>query len=294
VELLRSVDRDDADWRWMFAGVYNTPGLDFEAKYGLCKLRFCVKPGLTLRLLAFNASRPLFGKNPRLRRAVNLALDRHALVESSYGPRLTHATDQLVPPGVPGFRDADVYPLEGDLERARELADGQLRTAKAVLSVSGQPEVIETAQLVTQQLAKIGLEVEIVEHPGVDFGADLLASLTRPGADWDIAFLIWEPSIPDAHEHLSRLLETRLQGGETLTRVHSKRASEALARAARLPPGRARNLALAEVDRMITRDVAPVAVLSVYNEVTIVSERVDPDCMVLRPALDLAVACLRD
>jgi hypothetical protein len=46
------------------------------------------------------------------------------------------------------------------------------------------------------------------------------------------------------------------------------------------------------VDAMIARDVAPVAVLSVLNEATIVSERVD--CMVLRPALDLAVACLRD
>jgi hypothetical protein len=72
--------------------------------------------------------------------------------------------------------------------------------------------------------------------------------------------------------------------------VH-ERARAALARAARLPQGRARNLAYAEVDELIARDVAPAAVLSVLNEATLVSDRVG--CLVLRPALDLAVACLR-
>ena len=37
---------------------------------------------------------------------------------------------------------------------------------------------------------------------------------------------------------------------------------------------------------MIARDVAPVAVLSLLNEATFVTERVG--CLVLRPALDLA------
>ena len=63
-----------------------------------------------------------------------------------------------------------------------------------------------------------------------------------------MAFLLWTPNIRDAHEYLSLLLETRLWGGEKLTRVRSKLASAALARAARLPQGRARNLAYAKVD----------------------------------------------
>jgi peptide/nickel transport system substrate-binding protein len=292
VELLKSIERGDADWGHMFGGVFATPGLDFEAKYGRNRSRFWVQPGLTLRMLAFNSARPLFRNNPRLRRAVNLALDRRALVESSYGPVLSRATDQLLPPGVPGFRDADVYPLEGELARAQKLARGHLRNAKAVLSVSNIAAVIETAQLVKEQLAKIGLRVEIVRHSGGDFGPELLANLTSPRAEWDIAFLLWTPNIRDAHEYLSLLLETRLQGGETLTRVRSRLASAALARAALLPKGRARDLAYAEVDAMIARDVAPVAVLSVLNEATIVSKRVG--CMILRPALDLAVACLKE
>lgn len=284
VELLRSVERGDADWGFMFAGVFSAAGLDFEAKYGLNKQRYWVWPGLTLRMLALNSSRPLFRDNPRLRRAVNLALDRHALVASSYGPVLSRATDQLLPYGVPGFRDASVYPLGGDLERARELARGQLRGAKAVLYVEdGFAPALKTAQVVKEQLARIGLEVEIRPQAG---GAEYQARLDDPRAAWDIAFVLWPQNIPDAHTYLSLLLRW-LPGGEARTR-----ATAALAAASRLPQGRARNLAYAEVDAMIVREIAPVAVLGVLNEATIVSERVR--CLILRPALDLALACLRE
>jgi ABC-type oligopeptide transport system substrate-binding subunit len=150
--------------------------------------------------------------------------------------------------------------------------------------------LIETAQLVKKQLAQIGLEIEI-EVGTLAVTADYLAELTRHEAEWDIAFVLWTPNIPDAHTYLNLLLETQLQGGETVTRVH-ERARAALARAARLPQGRARNLAYAEVDELIARDVAPAAALSVLNEATLVSDRVG--CLVLRPALDLAVACLRE
>lgn len=288
-ELLRGVERGDADWGWMLSGVYMSPGLDFVKKYGLNKSRFWMLRGSGLRMLAFNTSRPLFRNNLRLRQAVNLALDRRALVASSYGPLATPPTDQLLPPGVPGFRDADVYPFEGDLDRAKKLARGHLRGGKAVLRVHGAP-VIGTMQLVKEQLAKIGFEIEIEVNKAYE--------LTRPAeavdGNWDLGFVIWAPEIPDAHEYLKGLLDAHRQGGETLTRARTKLADAALARAALLPPGRARNRAHAEVDALVARDIAPVAMLSALNVATLVSERVDPGCMVLRPALDLAVACLRD
>jgi ABC-type transport system substrate-binding protein len=287
-ELLRSVERGDADWAWMLAGVFMSPGLDFVTKYGLNKSRFWMLPGRALRILSFNTSRPLFRNNLRLRQAVNFALDRRALVASSYGPLATPATDQHLPPGLPGYRNADVYPLDGDLDRARELARGHLRGGKAVIRVHTFPPMIEIAQLVKEQLAKIGLQIEIK----VDQGYELTQPAQALHGEWDIGFVIWLPDIPDAHEYLRGFLDAHLQGGETLTRVRSKLAGAALARAALLPQGRARNRAYAEVDEMIARDIAPVAMLSVLNVATLVSERVG--CMVLRPALDLAVACLRE
>ncbi|MGH3079057.1 MAG: ABC transporter substrate-binding protein, partial [Gaiellaceae bacterium] len=201
-ELLRSIDRGDADWGYMPAGIFFTvPGLDFEKKYGLNKSRFWLKPGLTLRVLAFNSARPLFRNNPQLRRAVNFALDRQTLLADGIGgTRAAKLTDQHLPHGVPGFRDEDIYPFEGDLERARQLARGHLRGRTAVLYVSSVP--IVNARLIKEQLAKIGLEVEIVETVS-DGGAEYLRALTTPGAEWDLVFLGVGANLPDPYAYLS-------------------------------------------------------------------------------------------
>jgi ABC-type transport system substrate-binding protein len=293
-ELLRSIDRGDADWGYMPAGVfYTVPGLDFEQKYGRNQSRFWMKPGLTPRVLVFNSARPLFRNNPRLRRAVNYALDRQALLAIGLGgARAARLTDQHLPQSVPGFRDASIYPFEGDVQRAQQLARGHLREAKAVLYTSRV--VAAEAQLIKEQLAKIGLDVEVDTSSTHIAGAEYWERLTTPGAAWDLAFVLWTPNVPDAYAYLNLFVGLRGLGGESLTRISSKLASTALDRSVRLPSGRARDRTYADTDALIAREVAPVAVLSVLHEATLISDRVDPECMVLRPALDLAVACLRE
>ena len=95
-------------------------------KYGINRERFFVKPGFTLRLLAFNASRPLFRDNPELRRAMNSRSTVLPRRRSRHGE-----TDQYLPYAMPGFTDADIYPLaDPDLGRAKELARGNTRAAR--------------------------------------------------------------------------------------------------------------------------------------------------------------------
>ena len=290
-ELLTSIDRGDADWGYMLAGIYfAVPGLDFVKKYGLDG-RFRIRPGLMLRMLVFNSARPLFRDNPQLRRAVNFALDRREILADGVGGSAAgRLTDQHVPHSVPGFRDVPIYPFAGDVERARQLARGHLRGRKAVLLATRVSLV--SARLVAEQLHEIGLEVE-VDPTGDDAGPAYWERLTAPGADWDLAYVLWTPNMPDAYAYLNAVAG-RDRGGESLTRIRSKLASAALDRAARLPPGPARERAYAVADEMIARKVAPVAVLNVIHEATLVSDRVDPGCMVLRPTLDIAVACLRE
>jgi ABC-type oligopeptide transport system substrate-binding subunit len=119
-----------------------------------------------------------------------------------------------------------------------------------------------------------------------------LETLTSRGAAWDIALVLWTPNIPDPHAYLNLLLEAQLFGGETLPRLQSRLASVELDRAIGLPQGSARNRAYAKVDAMLAREVAPVAPLNVVHEATLVSDRVG--CIVLRPVLDLAVACIKE
>jgi hypothetical protein len=63
--------------------------------------------------------------------------------------------------------------------------------------------------------------------------------------------------------------------------------------AARLPQASERRLAFGALDVRLARDAAPLAALSVLNEPTFVSERVDRRCVVLRPGLVLTSVCLK-
>jgi len=62
-------------------GVPSPAYADLASKYGINKGQFHVEPTLTVRYVAMNTSRPLFSGNVALRKAVNFALDRHALQE---------------------------------------------------------------------------------------------------------------------------------------------------------------------------------------------------------------------
>src|SRR5215210_3625408 len=108
-EVSDRIDQGRADWG-------NTGLLQAEelkTKYGVNKSRFFLQPGLTSRGLAFNTSRGIFHNNPRLRRAVNFAVDRAALRRAIGGPLTASLTDQFLPPAIPGFKDAHTYRLLG-------------------------------------------------------------------------------------------------------------------------------------------------------------------------------------
>ena len=294
-DMIRRIDQDEADWGHMIAGLFMDPQLGLVEKYGINEDEFFMRPGLTLRALTFNASRPLFRNNPKLRQAINFALDRLALLASGGGPVAGRLTDQYLPHGIPGFRDAGIYPLEGpDLPRARSLARGNTRSGKAVFYTTDVAPAIQTAQLIGRQLAEIGLEVEVKGIPLHISSAAYLEKLAARGEEWDIALLLWTPSIPDPHAYLNQLLDNELLDGGTITRFRNGTASLELRRAARTLQAQERSKAYARLDALLAREHAPLAALNVIHEATLVSDRVDPQCIVLRPVLDLAVVCLRD
>jgi peptide/nickel transport system substrate-binding protein len=137
--------------------------------------------------LLFNAHRTPFD-DPRLRWAVNFALDRRALAQypNPAPPGATaRPTDQYLPPGMPGYRDVSIYPLDApDLGRARRLA-GDVHQ-RVVLYVCNLPYCSQFAQIVRDNLAAIGLEVEVRSFPSApSFGSSrsrIRASTSPPSA----------------------------------------------------------------------------------------------------------------
>ena len=290
-EVLRRVDRGDADWGHTLAGIYFDPALDLVERYGINRSQLYVRPGLTLRMLAFNSARPLFQNNPSLRRAVNYALNRRALV-STGGANVSRPSDQYLPTILPGFKDADVYPLERpDLRRARTLANGNLRGGKAVLYVNSSAIPTAIGQLVKQQLAEIGLDVEVRGIPLHSASAGYFNKLATPGEQWDIAFGLWSPSYIDPYAYINLLFDRRFLGATNFSRFASAPYDREMRRAALMPQGSLRNGAYATLDAKLSRDPAPVAAVDFLNEPTLVSPRVG--CIVLRPVLDLTAVCLK-
>jgi ABC-type transport system substrate-binding protein len=104
----------------------------------------------------FNTRRPLF-RNPRLRRAVDYALDRRALA-AEFGDR---AADRVVPPAAPGYPAGRIFPLSPDLAAARRLAGPGRR--KAVIYVCGDSRGRTMAGIVRRNLAPIGIRVSVLE-----------------------------------------------------------------------------------------------------------------------------------
>jgi peptide/nickel transport system substrate-binding protein len=287
-EVLDRIERGETDWGYVLPPTYFESGRDLARKYGVNRSQFFVKPGQSMRFLAFNSSRPLFRDNARLRRAINLALDRRALVGAlSSSPLFSRRTDQYLPPGIPGFTDAKIYPLERpDLRRARTLARGQTRGGKAVYYAPNLPGPVGVAQLVKRQLAEIGIDVELRPIPVSAF----LARLRARDEPWDIAPLLWAPDYIDPYSYVNLLFDGRFAGQTNTASFDSRVYNRLMRRAGRLR-GSERYRAYGQLDVRLARDAAPLAAIDVFNEPTLVSKRVG--CIVLRPALDLTAACLK-
>ncbi len=260
---------------------------DVGRRFGVNKSQFFVVPSPGVRSFMLNTSRPLFRGNVKLRQAVNFAIDRRALTRE-LGPYSGTVSDQFMPPTMPGYRDARIYPLDGpDLRKARALASGRKRSGRAVLYTMSFSVDRAQAQILRRNLAEIGIALEIKEFP-----RDVLFNkLARPDEPFDIGRVSWGVSDPG---FLSFLFNGRNIGrpdSGNWSYFNSAKYNRLLDRALSLPVGPARSDAFGELDVQISRDAAPAIAYGVPNELTLVSRKVG--CVVVNPTLDLTAVCLK-
>jgi ABC-type oligopeptide transport system substrate-binding subunit len=142
---------------------------------------------------------------------------------------------------------------------------------------------------VKQKLARIGLEVNV---EGLPPGPGYFERLASPDEPWDIAFAPYQADYVDPYSFLNLQFDGRFIGANNLSRLDSPRYNRLLRQAASLR-GRARDRAYGRLDVQLARDAAPMIAFQNPNEPTLVSRRVDPRCIILRPALDLTAVCLK-
>jgi YVTN family beta-propeller protein len=241
-------------------------------------------PALNIYYLMFNTSRPPFD-DVNLRRAVNFALDRRALAREPYLGAAGRPTDQYIPPGVPGFRDVQIYPLgEPNLPRARELAGNGSWTA--VLYTCNLPACSRFAQIVTENLSKIGITVETKQFPE----AQLFTRITTPGEPYDLAQWPWIGDFPDPSNFINSHFDPNVS---PLSTFHDPAFDRRMRRAAMLPPPQ-RYAAYARLDRELAARAAPAAAYATGITSHLFSSRIG--CQIHQPiyGIDLGLLCIKD
>jgi len=261
------------------------PGSD-RAKEG--KQQYFVNPVLAFRYLALNTDRPLF-KDAAMRRAVNFAIDRPAILRQR-GAFAGKPTDQYLPPGVPGFKDADLYPLEQpDLTKAKELAGSKQETA--IMYTCNESPCPEQAAVVQANLAKIGIKVEVKQFArAVQFSKE-----GTKGEPFDIAFEGWQADYADPFDFINILLD-----GTTIHDTNNVNFSyfndpaynKKMTDAAQLS-GDKRFERYGQLDADIAGNAAPLAAWDNDNDREFFSERMG--CQLHHPVygMDLTALCIR-
>jgi peptide/nickel transport system substrate-binding protein len=254
------------------------------------KARFFIRPFLGMRYLVMNTSRGIFKNNPRLRRAVNFAIDRSALVRQLGGPLAGRPTNHYLPTSLPGSLNTRIYPLKRpNLKRARALARGHLRGGRVVLYSTDSGWRITQVQIIERDLRKIGIQVQVQEFPPELYFTKIF-NLTEP---YDLAILGLGPDYPDPYAFLNEMLtghSLRYPQSFNIARFDSPKYNRLLAHAARLS-GPARYRVYGKLDIQLARESAPLAAYMNDNILTYVSKRTG--CVIANPFLDLAAVCLK-
>jgi peptide/nickel transport system substrate-binding protein len=106
--------------------------------------------------------------NPLVRRAVNYAINREALLRVWGGPSQGSVTDQVLPPTMPGWQQANLYPPAGDQAKATQLLQqsGITLPIHVVLRTRNDSAgFVEMAQVVQADLKSVGIMVDIQSAP---------------------------------------------------------------------------------------------------------------------------------
>ncbi len=264
-------------------------------KYGVNKSQFWVKPQLGVSYFAFNHDRPLFkgAAGTALAKAVNYAIDRKALLAQG-GYLAGKRTDQVLPPGIAGFRDANLYPLKGpDITTAKKWAakagvkDGQ--TIEFYTSNRGASPL--QAQIVQFNLKQIGLNV----NSHLFARAVQIDKEGTRGEPFDITSEGWIADYADPYDFINVLLcgcSLHDSNNNNVAYFNDPTYNKAMT-AASLMSGAARYSAYGQLDVKMMNTNPPWAARNNYNDRILVSAKVG--CFTYNSiySMDLAAACLK-
>ena len=252
--------------------------------------QYFVEPTEAVRYLALNTTDGRIFSNLKLRQAVNFALDRPGMI-AIRGGHAGRSTDQYLPPSMRGFRNDDLYPLDGpDDATASQLVAEAGGAGPVVVYTPDSPIGLEQGALIKANLEAVGFTVSVQA-----FGTSTMYKKcgTR-GEPFDICNVGWIADYPDPFDFLFLL------DGRTIRDVNNNNyayfndaAFDAKLDAAQALTGDDRYRALGDLDVEVARDSAPWAAWDNDNSRNFFAARIG--CHVFQPVygFDLGTLCTR-
>ena len=249
------------------SGVPPTAHADLAQQFGVRKGgngRYFVNSYMGVGYVALNTSRAPFNR-VNIRKAANFAMVR--VSGKFYGKR----TDQILPPSLQGYREANLYPIKGaDPARARQLSGGAGNTVTIIHSTTALRTA--QAQVLKFNLEQMGLKAETRPLP---FAVALRTVGTR-GADFDAYVGGWVADYPDPFDFINVLLDgnnIQESNNNNYSYFNDARFNKQMNDFAKLSgPNRYSSYGKLDVDMM--RNAAPWAPFATPNSREFVSSRI--------------------
>jgi len=281
---------------WCVDGIPPNTYAQVAKDYGINRKngQYFESPEVGFQYVAMNTSRPIFKGNIKLRRAVNYAINRPLLIAQS-GFHSGKATDQILPPAMPGYKDVNAYPLKytsAAVTKARALAKGSTRDGKIVLYNGNSG-----ARRLRSQVIKANLE----NIPGINVEVKLFTRATQKeltgkrNEPFDMTDEGWIADYLDPFSFIGALLQGKsIQETENvnISYFNVPKYNNRIEQAGRLG-GKARFSAFAKLDVDLTTksDAVPWASYMNFIARDFVSKHVG--CYIYHPVfqMDLATLC---
>jgi peptide/nickel transport system substrate-binding protein len=154
-----------------------------------------ISPEQAITYLFMNYQVPPFN-NVDVRKAINYAINREAILAQWGGPLAGTVTDQIVPIGLPSYKGYTIYPNTPDLAMAMKLMkESGVKTpfTTQLRTQNDAPGFINMAQVIQSSLKAIGINVQIVGSPNsVNY-----SYISNPSAHVPMGIQPWGLDFPD-------------------------------------------------------------------------------------------------
>lgn len=270
------------------AGLPGTVHGQLTKEHGINRGRYYVSAQQIIQYIALNTTRPFF-RDQAARQAVGYAIDRSALMRAA-GLNGGKPNDQVLAPGLPGYKELTVFPNSPNVAKAKQLLAG--RKGTVVMLAGNDPISVNQAQIIKANLAQVGITVNVKSLP---FAVQIAKAGTK-GEPFDMNLIGWFADYPDPYDFINILLY-----GKTISKANNINTAyfddpvfnKRMEQASRLF-GTARVQAYAKLDADLTR-AAPFVVYGNSTTREFVSSRIG--CKMTAPTaggLNLVMLCDRE